>query len=165
MPYPPFSGPPLRLAALLLILPFFLQLGGLGGALGGGLCGELFTNKDTPLFQQGAGFWYGLVFMFMLAIQLAYGGFLLLAGLIELPGEYQRPLYRLGVWLTGLLGLLFGLTRSTGLPHPSALGFVWGDRVAVDFLSLVLVGLTLSGGVLVWVLSQKVKGKSSGFSS
>lgn len=159
MSYPAFRDPGLRWAALLLALPFFLQLGGLGGGLGGGLCGELFANKDTPLVQQSSGFWYGLLFMFWLAFQLAYGGLLLLASLIEMPGEYEPALYGFGSWLIGLLGLLFVLTRSTGLPHPSAVGFVWGDPAPADVLSLVLVGLSVVGGVLLVLLKRKQPAK------
>jgi len=63
-----------RHAALFLILPFFLQLLGLGDTpLGGGLCGEVFRVQDPAFALKTPGFWYGLLFMVLLALELGYG--------------------------------------------------------------------------------------------
>ncbi len=153
---PAFAHPQARWAAALLILPFFLQMLGFGQSiLGGGLCGELFGN-ETPLGLQGAGFWYALVFMMLLGFQLMYGGFLLLARLIEMPANMEGPTYRGGVWLVGILLMLFLLTRTTGLPYPSPQGLALGEPVPADPLSLILVGSSLAGGLLLWGLLKNL---------
>ncbi len=150
-----FSSPQVRWAAALLIAPFFLQLLGLGDTLlGGGLCGELFGN-ETPLGLQGAGFWYALLFMMLLGFQLMYGGFLLLARLLEMPASMERATYLGGIWLVGLIALLFVLTRTTGLPYPSPQGLALGDAAPVDLLSLILVGCAWVGAFLLWRLLKK----------
>lgn len=93
----------LRLAAFLLILPFFLQLLGFGKTpLGGGLCGELFLVQNPALAFQTPGFWYALLFMVLLALELGYGLSLLLLPLLEVPvGPGWR---RLGRYLVGVMG-------------------------------------------------------------
>jgi hypothetical protein len=150
-----FSNPQVRWAGALLMAPFFLQLLGLGNsALGGGLCGELFGN-ETPLGLQGAGFWYAVLFMMLLGFQLMYGGFLLLARLLELPASMERGAYTGGLWLVGLMTLLFVLTRTTGLPYPSPQGLALGDTAPVDLLSLMLMGSTWAAGLLLWRLLKK----------
>ncbi|TFU16316.1 hypothetical protein [Thermus tengchongensis] len=137
----------MRLAALFLVLPFFLQLLGLGDTpLGGGLCGEVFRVRDPALALQTPGFWYGLLFMLLLALQLGYGLSLLLLPLLEVrlgPGWL-----RVGRYLVGVMGGLFLLTRITGLPAPGPGGWVL-ERAPVDPLSLLLVGLSLAGGFLL----------------
>lgn len=137
----------MRLAALFLVLPFFLQLLGLGNTpLGGGLCGEVFQVQDPALALQTPGFWYGLLFMLLLALQLGYGLSLLLLPLLEVrlgPGWL-----RVGRYLVGVLALLFLLTRLTGLPAPGPGGWVL-ERAPLDLLSLLLVGLSLAGGALL----------------
>lgn len=149
-----FRDPRARWAAGLLIAPFFLQMLGFGQtALGGGLCGALLGQRETPLSLQGAGFWYALIFMLLLGVQLVYGGLLLLARLLELPQSSERGFYLFGVGLAGVVGVLFLLTRTVGLPYPSELGLVFGDPARADPLSLILVGLTLAGGVLLWRLA------------
>ncbi|GIW29189.1 MAG: hypothetical protein KatS3mg070_2552 [Meiothermus sp.] len=147
-----FSHPLVRWAGALFVAPFFLQLLGLGNTLlGGGLCGELFGN-DTPLGLQGAGFWYAVLFMMLLGFQLMYGGFLLLARLLEMPASMERGTYKGGIWLVGLITLLFVLTRTTGLPYPSPQGLALGDTAPVDLLSLMLMGCSWVAGFLLWQL-------------
>lgn len=147
-----FAHPLVRWAGALLVAPFFLQLLGLGNTLlGGGLCGELFGN-DTPLGLQGAGFWYAVLFMMLLGFQLMYGGFLLLARLLEMPAGMERGAYQGGIWLVGLITLLFVLTRTTGLPYPSPQGLALGDTAPVDLLSLILMGCSWAAGFLLWRL-------------
>ncbi|WP_114313078.1 hypothetical protein [Thermus caldifontis] len=137
----------MRLAAALLILPFFLQLLGFGKTpLGGGLCGDLFLAQNPALAFQTPGFWYGVLFMGLLALQMGYGLALLLLPLLEVP--IGSGWLRLGRGLVGLLFLLFLLTRTTGLPTPGPGGWVL-EPVGVDPLSLLLVGLSLAGGVLL----------------
>jgi hypothetical protein len=144
-----------RWAAFLLALPFFLQLLGFGSTpLGGGLCGELFRGRETPLALQGAGFWYALVFMMLLLGQLGYAGLLALAGFLELPPLWLRSIYRLGSYYAAGMTLLFVVTRTTGLPVPAPQGWVLGDVAPVDLLGLLGVGLTLAGGVLLWGISR-----------
>lgn len=137
----------MRLAALFLVLPFFLQLLGLGDTpLGGGLCGEVFRVGDPGLALQTPGFWYGLLFMILLALQLGYGLSLLLLPLLEIrlgPGWL-----RVGRYLVGALLLLFLFTRLTGLPAPGPGGWVL-ERAPLDPLSLLLVALSLAGGALL----------------
>lgn len=153
--YPAFRHPRLNWAAALLVAPFFLQLLGLGNTpLGGGLCGELFGQRNPSLSLQGAGFWYALIFMMLLGFQLMYGGLLLLGRLLDMPESTERPIYWLGIGLVGLITLLFLLTRTTGLPYPSTQGLVFGDTSPFDPLSLILIGLSLAGGVLLWTLTQ-----------
>lgn len=138
-------------AAALLMLPFFLQLLGFGQTfLGGGLCGSLVEGRDLPLDQQPAGFWYALLFMLLLAGQLAYGGILLLSRLLEPTPASQRALARVGVYVALPLLLSFVLTRLTGLPTPGPLGWQWGERAGVDGLGLLMVGATLGALVLMW---------------
>lgn len=150
-----FSKPQVHWAGALFMAPFFLQLLGPGNTLlGGGLCGELFGN-ETPLGLQGAGFWYAVLFMMLLGFQLMYGGFLLLAKLLEMPGSLEQGTYKGGLWLVGLVTLLFVLTRTTGLPYPSPQGFALGDTAPVDALSLILLGCSWAGGFLLWRLLKK----------
>lgn len=150
-----FRDPRVRWAAVFLIMPFFLQMLGFGQtALGGGLCGALFGQRELPLSLQGAGFWYALIFMLLLGVQLVYGGFLLLGRLLELPPSSEQPAYWTGVGLVGLILVLFVLTRTVGLPYPSELGLAFGDPARADPLSLILVGLTAAGGLLLWGLSR-----------
>jgi hypothetical protein len=138
-------------AAALLMLPFFLQLLGFGQTfLGGGLCGSLVEGRDLPLDQQPAGFWYALLFMLLLAEQLAYGGVLLLSRLLEPTPASQRTLARVGVYLALPLLLAFLLTRLTGLPTPGPLGWQWGERAGLDLLGLLMVGATLGALGLMW---------------
>jgi len=150
-----FSNPQVRWAGALLMAPFFLQLLGMGNSvLGGGLCGELFGN-ETPLGLQGAGFWYAVTFMMLLGFQLMYGGFLLLARLLELPASMEPGTYKGGIWLVGLITLLFILTRTTGLPYPSPQGLALGDTAPMDLLSLVLMGCSWGAGFLLWRLLRR----------
>lgn len=137
----------MRLAAVLLLLPFFLQLLGFGNTpLGGGLCGELFLVQNPALALKTPGFWYGALFMGLLALQLGYGLSLLLLPLLEVP---VGPAWlRLGRYLVGLLFSLFLLSRTLGLPTPGPTGWVL-EPASVDPLSLLLVGLSLAGGVLL----------------
>ncbi|MCS6868114.1 hypothetical protein [Thermus sp.] len=136
-----------RLAGILLSLPFFLQLLGLGDTpLGGGLCGEVFRVGDPSLALQTPGFWYGLLFMLLLALELGFGLSLLLLPLLEVrlsPGWLRG-----GRYLVGLLLLLFLLTRTAGLPFPGPSGWAL-EPAPLDPLSLLLVGLSLAGGVLL----------------
>ena len=151
-----FAHPLVRWSGALLLAPFFLQLLGLGNSvLGGGLCGELFGN-ETPLGLQGAGFWYALLFMMLLGFQLMYGGFLLLAPLLELPSSMERATYSGGLWLIGIMTLSFILTRTTGLPYPSPQGLAIGEAAPVDLLSLLLMGCGWAAGLLLWRLLKKV---------
>ncbi|MCS7059442.1 MAG: hypothetical protein NZ849_01130 [Meiothermus sp.] len=153
---PPFSKPHVRWAAALLMAPFFLQILGFGQTfLGSGLCGELFGN-EAPLGLQGAGFWYAVLFMLLLGLQLMYGGFLLLARLLELPKSMEPGLYATGVGLVGLLTLLFLLTRTTGLPYPSPQGLAVGETAPLDPLSLILVGSSLGGALLLLGLKRRL---------
>ncbi|MFN4070501.1 MAG: hypothetical protein ACK4HT_02910 [Thermus caldifontis] len=137
----------MRLAGALLALPFFLQLLGFGNTLlGGGLCGELFLAQNPALAFQTPGFWYGLLFMGLLALQLGYGLSLILLPLLEVSvGPAWR---RLGRYLVGVMAGLFLLTRTTGLPAPGPGGWVV-EPAPVDPLSLLLVGLSLAGGLLL----------------
>lgn len=145
----------MRWAAFLLALPFFLQLLGFGSTpLGGGLCGELFRGRETPLALQGAGFWYALVFMMLLLGQLGYAGLLALAGFLELPPAWLRSIYRIGLYYAAGMALLFVVTRTTGLPVPAPQGWVWGEASAVDLLGLLGVGLTLAAGGMLWMISR-----------
>lgn len=140
-------GGMLRLAGVLLALPFFLQLLGMGDTpLGGGLCGEVFRAKDMALALQTPGFWYGLLFMLLLALQLGFGLSLLLLPLLEV--SLGAPWIRAGRYLVGTLFLLFLLTRTSGLPLPGPGGLVL-ERAPLDALSLLLVGLSLAGGALL----------------
>lgn len=148
-----FRDPRVSWAAALLMAPFFLQMLGFGQTfLGGGLCGALLGQRDIPLSLQGAGFWYALLFMLLLGIQLMYGGFLLLGRLLEMPKSSEHPIYIVGIWLIGLIFVLFLLTRTTGLPYPSEQGLALGDVAKADPLSLILMGLTLAGGLILWGL-------------
>jgi len=130
------------------MLPFFGQLLGFGnGVLGGGLCGDLFTDRNTPLNLQSSAFWYALLFMGLLATLLLYAAFLGMLGLLRddegevLNRGLERGVLGLGLGLTGTLMVLFVLSRSTGLPTPSPQGMVWGEAATADPLALVLVGL------------------------
>jgi len=136
-----------RLAALFLVLPFFLQLLGLGDTpLGGGLCGEVFRVKDPAWALTAPGFWYGVLFMLLLALELGFGLSLLLLPLLgERPGAGWL---RAGRYLVGTLLVLFLLTRTTGLPAPAAGGWVL-EPAPLDPLSLLLVGFSLAGGLLL----------------
>ncbi|MER3480213.1 MAG: hypothetical protein C4327_06920 [Meiothermus sp.] len=149
------QGAGVRWAVALMALPFFLQLLGFGStALGGGLCGELFRGRETPLALQGAGFWYALVFMMLLLGQLGYAGILALAGFLELPPAWLGSVYRIGLYYAVGMALLFVVTRTTGLPVPAAQGWVWGEAAVVDPLGLLGVGLTLAAGGVLWVISR-----------
>jgi amino acid permease len=152
---PAFSSPKVRWAAALLMAPFFLQLLGMGDTfLGGGLCGELFGN-EIPFGLQGAGFWYAVMFMMLLGFQLMYGAFLLLTRLLEMPDSMERGTYLSGIWLVGIITLLFILTRTTGLPTPSPQGLALGETAPVDPLSLILIGCSWAGALLLWRLLGK----------
>lgn len=137
----------MRLPALFFILPFFLQLLGFGDTpLGGGLCGEVFRAKDPALALRTPGFWYSLLFMALLALELGYGLSLLLLPFLEVrPG---RGWVRAGRYLVGALLALFLLTRTTGLPIPGPQGLVL-EPAPLDPLSLLLVGLSLLGALLL----------------
>jgi len=91
----------------------------------------------------------------LLGIQLMYGGFLLLGRFLEMPKSSERPTYRAGVWLVGLIAVTFILTRTVGLPYPSEQGLVYGDPARADPLSLILMGLTVAGGAMVWGLYRR----------
>jgi hypothetical protein len=138
----------------LLIAPFFLQMLGFGNTpLGAGLCGDL-LGKDQTLGLQNPLFWYAAGFMILLGFQLAYGGFLLLAGLLEVSDGSAPGLFGLAWGLATLIGLLFVFTRLTGVPAPSGAGWVL-ERAPLDFLSLILVGLSLAGGLLLRQLGKR----------
>lgn len=143
------------------MLPFFLQLLGFGnGVLGGGLCGELFSNRDTPLSLQGSPFWYALLFMVLLAVQLLYAAFVGLLGLLKdddgevLTRGLERGLYGLGIFIVASMAVLFVLTRSTGLPTPSAQGWVFGDPTSANPLALVIVLCSVAGAALLWQMRK-----------
>ena len=152
----PFADPRLRWAAALLMAPFFLQLLGFGSSvLGAGLCGDLF-GRNNPLGFQSPLFWYAMAFMILLGLQLAYGAFLLLAGLIEMPSESASGLFGFGIGLALTILVLFALTRTTGIPAPAAQGLVF-ERADHDPLSLLLVGLSVGGGWLLRQLGQQTR--------
>ncbi len=114
--------------------------------MGGGLCGEVFRLKDPALALKTPGFWYGLLFMVLLALELGFGLSLLLLPLLEVrPG---KGWIRAGRYLVGTLLLLFLLTRTTGLPAPGPGGWTL-EPAPLDPLSLLLVGLSLTGGLLL----------------
>lgn len=137
----------MRLAALLLILPFFLQLLGFGEIpLGGGLCGEVLRGRELPLALQPPGFWLGLLFMVLLTLQLGLGGLFLLLPLLEVR---PSPFFlRLGRGVAFTLVLLFLLSRTLGLPLPSPQGLAFTTFPA-DPLSLLIVASSALGGVLL----------------
>lgn len=152
------SSPSASVGIVLLGLPFFLQLLGFGGVLGGGLCGELFA-RETPLSLQGAGFWYSLLFMGLLSFQLMYAvftGLMLLLSAADPPQGQERPRssYWAGFWLAVVLLGFFVLTRTVGLPVPSAQGLAWGEPVSANLLSLLMVGMTLAGGLWLGRVSR-----------
>lgn len=92
--------------------------------MGGKLYGELFLAKNPALAFQAQGFWYGLLFMGLLALQLSYGLSLLLLPLLEVSiGPGWRSLGRYPV---GVLFGLFLLTRTLGLPTPGPGGMGGG---------------------------------------
>jgi hypothetical protein len=151
----PFSNPLARLAAALLMAPFFLQLLGFGANIfGAGLCGDLF-GRNNPLGFQSPLFWYAMGFMVLLGLQLCYGAVLLLAGLIELPPSSAKGLFGFGLGLSLFTFVMFVLTRTTGLPAPTAQGWVF-EQANLDPLSILLIGLTLAGGWLLWNLRAKL---------
>ncbi|MDX2004465.1 MAG: hypothetical protein SFU83_04235 [Meiothermus sp.] len=135
--------------------PFFLQLLGFGSSLlGAGLCGDLF-GRNNPLGFQSPLFWYAMTFMVLLGFQLAYGALLLLAGLIEMPPSNARGLFGFGFGLAAVTLVLFVLTRTTGLPTPAAQGWVF-EQANLDALSVLLVGLTVGGGLLLWGMRSRL---------
>lgn len=137
----------MRLAALLLILPFFLQLLGFGETpLGAGLCGEVFRGRELPLTLQPPGFWLGLLFMILLTLQLGLGGLFLLLPLLEV--RPSPSFLRLGRGVAFTLVLLFLLSRTLGLPLPSPQGLAF-TAFPVDPLSLLIVASSALGGVLL----------------
>lgn len=102
--------------------------------------------QDPAFALKTPGFWYGLLFMVLLALELGYGLSLLLLPLLEVrPG---KGWVRAGRYLVGTLFLLFLLTRTTGLPTPGPGGWTL-EPAPLDPLSLLLVGLSLAGGLLL----------------
>ena len=151
----PFSDLRVRLAAALLMAPFFLQMLGFGASIfGAGLCGDLF-GRNNPLGFQSPLFWYAMGFMVLLGFQLAYGALLLLAGLIELPPSSARGLFGFGFGLGVFTFVMFVITRTTGFPAPTAQGWAF-EQANLDALSVLLVGLGLAGGWMLWNLRAKL---------
>ena len=146
--------PRLCWGVLFLMLPFFVQLLGFGAQMGGGLCGALLSQVPRGITYQASEFWYAMIFMILLAFQMVYGVFLVFMRLFNLPEYMHEGIYRVGAALAIILILLFILTRTVGLPHPTAIGWSIGHPVALDPLSLILVGLTLIGGLDLWGLAE-----------
>lgn len=136
----------MRHAALFLILPFFLQLLGLGDTpLGGGLCGEVFRVQDPAFALKTPGFWYGLLFMVLLALELGYGLSLLLLPLLEVrPG---KGWVRAGRYLVGTLFSSSSSPAPPASPRRAPGAGPWNPPPRP--LSLLLVGLSLAGGLLL----------------
>jgi hypothetical protein len=149
------AGNVLRWAAACFVAPFFLQLLGFGQtALGAGLCGAVFT-RGVPLGLQGVDFWYAVMFMLLLSVQLMYGGLLLLAPLIQLPEEFKEGLLKLGLSVAYTILAMFLITRTFGLPYPSSQGIAWGDAARLDPLSLLLIASSVVGAILLGKLLKQ----------
>jgi hypothetical protein len=148
----------------LLLLPFFGQLLGFGnGILGGGLCGELFTDRNIPLNLQGSGFWYSLLFMGLLATLLLYGAFVGVLGLLRdeegevLNRRLERGVLALGVALGSILVALFIFSRTTGLPTPSPQGMIWGEPSTFNPLAVVLALMVGGATLLLGQMRRQVR--------
>lgn len=143
-----------RLLIGLMFVPFALQLLGWSGTpLGGGPCGAISTNQ--LLLEQPQVFFYAQLMLVGICLLMTTGFLLLMLSFMQggqLSLRQARLLVGFAGWVALLTALLYLLTRTTGLPAPSSIGWLAGAAEPVDGVG-ILVGLALlaqSGLALHW---------------
>lgn len=143
----------------LMFAPFALQLLGWAGTpLGGGPCGGI--GLDQLMLEQPQAFFYSQIMLWGIALLAATGFFVLMLGFMNngrVPGSQARPFVRISQAIAGLTALIYLLTRTTGLPTPSPIGWLMSSPEPLDVIGvLVLVALTAQSFLaLRWLSKNK----------
>lgn len=141
----------------LMFTPFALQLLGWAGTpLGGGPCGAI--GIDQLMLEQPQAFFYAQIMLWGISLLMATGFFVLMLGFMNngrVPGSQARPFVRISQAIAGLTALIYLLTRTTGLPTPSPIGWLISSPEPLDVIGvLVLVALTAQGFLALRWLSK-----------
>lgn len=127
----------------LMFVPFFLQLLGWAGTpLGGGPCGGL--TSAQLLLEQPQAFFYAQIMLWGICLLMANGFFLIMLSFMnngKIPLAQSRPFLIIAALLSSLVGLIYTLTRLTGLPTPSPLGWLMNPAEGADVLGVVVVAI------------------------
>ncbi|GIW31992.1 MAG: hypothetical protein KatS3mg071_2166 [Meiothermus sp.] len=137
----------------LMFTPFGLQLLGWAGTpLGGGPCGAISPNQW--LLEQPQAFFYAQIMLWGLALLMATGFFILMLGFMHngmVPKAQARPFVWAGQTISSLTALIYLLTRTTGLPTPSPLGWLLSGAEPMDALGVIILLVLVAHSV--WALN------------
>jgi len=134
----------LGVVVALMFAPFALQLLGWAGTpLGGGPCGAI--GLEQLMLEQPQAFFYAQIMLWGIALLMATGFFILMLSFMNngsIPKAQARPFVLAGQAIGGITALIYLLTRTTGLPAPSPIGWLISGREPIDVIgALVLVVL------------------------
>jgi hypothetical protein len=133
-----------RLFIPALFLPFALQLlGWTGTPLGRGPCGA-FGADPNPL-EQPQGF-YAQGLLWGICLQMALGFTLLMLQFMNSGPRTSgppRPWAALAGALAALTATAYVFSRTTGLPVPSPLGWLWAPPAPPDIVGLLVLTVWL----------------------
>lgn len=125
----------------LMFAPFSLQLlGWTGTPLGGGPCGAI--GPDRWLLEQPQAFFYAQIMLWGIVLLMATGFFILMLGFIhngKVPKAQASPFVWVGQIIGSLTALIYLLTRTTGLPTPSPLGWLLSGAEPIDALGAIIL--------------------------
>lgn len=140
------AGPTLPWIVALSLLPFFLQFLGLGlsDVLGQGLCGSALGISEAEAVQYGLVseyYLYGQLFLGLLALKVTYALALMVLRFMypDQDPPFAPLVWRLGVGLSLVMGLLFLLTRTLPLPFSTPVGPALLSPAPLDPLSVIMV--------------------------
>jgi len=122
-----------------MFLPFALQLLGWAGTpLGGGPCGSVFTAQVTD----GQINFYPQLMLWGICLLMAKGFLLLMLSFMngaEVPARQARPIALFAALLAAFTALTYLLTRVTGLPVPSSIGWLLGSPEPLDTVGILVL--------------------------
>ncbi|MFN3390246.1 MAG: hypothetical protein ACK40N_00650 [Meiothermus ruber] len=151
-----------RLDALVVTMftPFALQLLGWAGTpLGGGPCGAI--GLDQLLLEQPQAFFYAQIMLWGIALLMATGFFILMLGFMSngsVSSSQARPFVLLGLAISSATALIFLLTRTTGLPAPSSIGWLMGGPEPLDIIGVLVLAVLVVNSFLAlqWLNKTKI---------
>ncbi len=141
---------PLGILTALMFVPFLLQLLGWAGTpLGGGPCGGMTSAR--LLLEQPQAFFYAQIMLWGICLLMANGFFLLMLSFMN-NGNLQltqaRPYLLVALVLAAGIEAIYILSRSSGLPTPSPVGWLMNPAEPVDTIGIAVV-LILSALIIL----------------
>jgi len=144
----------------LMFAPFGLQLLGWAGTpLGGGPCGVF--GQGRLMLEQPQAFFYAQVMLWGISLLLAVGFFMLMLSFMHsgsVPSSQARPFVQVGQAIGGITALVYLLTRTTGLPTPSPIGWLLSNPEPFDTIGVLVLLVLLTHNLLAlcWLSKANV---------